>query len=344
MMKGNFDVSIIVPVHNAKNTVCRAVESLLKLKDINAEILLIENGSTDDSFKVITEYARNYDNVVALTSKEANVSKARNVGLKNANGKYIGFVDSDDYVEPKMYHKLYELAERKGSDIVFAEYFRDCYRNGNSECIEVTEDLLHAGSQSMHFLNLLAGTLYSGEPVIMASVWRGIYKKDFLMENHILFWENMAIGEDLIFNLDVLRQTNKLEFCHVPLYHYVQSTSSASNAFRDDMWERYRIFFHCLRDYGRKYFLGDEFERRVTAKIVGLSGWIIGVYARSSTSFAYRAGKLKLIREELEELLDENETFKSNYMVSAVIKRRYLWLILRGEAARMKRKIRGANA
>lgn len=117
-----YKVSVIVPVHNVEKFLPRCIDSLLKQTLPAIEIILVENGSTDNSLEVCRNFSSRHANIQVLTSKKCGPSEARNLGMKHANGEYIGFVDGDDFVDSSMYEKLINALETTHSDTAFCNY------------------------------------------------------------------------------------------------------------------------------------------------------------------------------------------------------------------------------
>ena len=113
------DISIIVPVYNAEKYLVKCLDSLVNQTKKNIEIILVNDGSKDKSIDILNEYKEKYPDMITIISQEnQGQSAARNSGIENATGKYIAFVDSDDYVSKNMFEKLYEKAIEKDYDIV----------------------------------------------------------------------------------------------------------------------------------------------------------------------------------------------------------------------------------
>lgn len=124
-------VSVIVPVYNTEQYLKKCIESLLNQTLEEIEIVIVNDGSTDHSKQILEEYANNYKDKVKLFSKEnGGQASARNLALKNCEGKYIGFLDSDDYVKPEMFEKLYKKAEAEILDYVGCGYMDFTYKEG----------------------------------------------------------------------------------------------------------------------------------------------------------------------------------------------------------------------
>lgn len=118
----SYDVSVIVPVYNAEKYVKQCLDSLVAQTLKNLEIIVINDGSTDNSLKILNYYASTYDNVKLINQKNHGLYYTRKIGLNNAIGEYIGWVDADDFVDKNMFSILYKLAKSENSDMAYCEY------------------------------------------------------------------------------------------------------------------------------------------------------------------------------------------------------------------------------
>ena len=220
-------ISIIVPVHNAENTIRRCVQSILMQNMDEIEILLIENGSVDSSYEICKDYAKRYDNVFCYSSTKG-VSAARNVGLKYATGDIIGFCDSDDEFINGSFEKIVNAFEyNKEISLVVGGYYRVSSKNKfymgfkkNSVC---------------SFKRILNHSIYDFR--IMGSVWNKFFKIELL--KGFCFDETLTYCEDTHFLISVLskNQNQKAYILNKPIYCYIcneQSvTRNTSNLFNE---------------------------------------------------------------------------------------------------------------
>ena len=114
-------VSVIVPVYNVENYIEKCLDSLLNQTLDDIEIIVVNDGSTDNSANIIKE--KYVNKIVYLEKENGGLSDARNFGLPHAKGKYIAFLDSDDYIEPTMYEKMYSVAEKEEADMVECDFY-----------------------------------------------------------------------------------------------------------------------------------------------------------------------------------------------------------------------------
>lgn len=223
-------VSIIVPVYNVEKYIERCLDSLVNqtLKDI--EIIIVNDGSADGSKGIIQKYLNKYKNIVYLEKENGGLSSARNYGIPYAKGEYIGFVDSDDYVELTMYEKMYNKAIEEKSDMVECDFIWE-YPNKKREDI---------------------GKIYSDkkEAIVEARVvaWNKIIKKDIIEKTKITFPEGLRY-EDIEFFYKIVPYLNKISFVKETLVHYVQRGSSIANTQNERTGEIFKIWENVLNYY-----------------------------------------------------------------------------------------------
>ncbi len=200
-------VSIIVPVYNAEKYIDRCLHSILNQSYTNIEIVLINDGSSDNSLKIINEYAKKYSFIKVYSHENKGVGFTRNFGILQAKGEYIVFVDSDDYIDENYVEIL--LNSVKNYDAVFSGY-KSITENG--EIISV-----NALDQSEW-----AKYKYTG-------ILGKIYKTKYLIQNKI-FYPNYKVGEDLYFALLVINKGAKILTIDYCGYNYVQNSKSVTNS------------------------------------------------------------------------------------------------------------------
>ena len=193
-------ISIIVPVYNAEKYISKCIESLISQTYTKLEIILINDGSTDLSGNVCDEYSKKDSRIKVIHIENSGVSKARNVGINNANGDWIVFVDADDWLEANFCEKLYDATmSNKEVDIVCSGYKR-IYSD--------KEEIINCGRQkiiydaSQYLLKLL--NVQNGYGFCHMKLIR---KKSI---NEVRFNENIKVGEDALFNIQLIRNIKKV--------------------------------------------------------------------------------------------------------------------------------------
>ena len=213
-------LSIIVPVYNVEKTLKRCVDSILRQRLDNYELLLIDDGSPDNSGAMADEMADN-DRIKVYHKANGGLSDARNAGLDIMRGEYVAFVDSDDYVGLDMYKTLYDRAEADKCDAVFCGFRTEVRENKWMYSDEVDADKLWKGKDVQQFmLNMIAsGAGVKAERLYQMSVWHSIYKRSLIDENHLRFVsEREVASEDIPFQVDFLSKANTVAYVSKTFY------------------------------------------------------------------------------------------------------------------------------
>ncbi len=205
-------VSIIIPVYNVEKYIAKCLDSLVKQTLSDIEIIVVNDGSPDNSQKIIDKYVKKYPNIVKSYIKEnGGQGSARNYGLEKATGEYIGYVDSDDYVSIDMYEKLYQKAKSKDLDIAICGNYV-VFENSNREIIELNNYVIEDKHDNAYFGKL--------------AVWNKIYKKSLVQK---LTFRSKKWYEDLDFTVKALSLAKKVDYVDEPLYYYLYREGSTMN-------------------------------------------------------------------------------------------------------------------
>jgi glycosyltransferase involved in cell wall biosynthesis len=226
-------VSIIVPIYNGEDYIEKCLDSLISQTLNDIEIIVVNDGSTDKSQLIINEYLNKDDRIKSYTKPNGGLGDARNFGISKANGEYIGFVDSDDYVAPFMYEKLYNEAIKSSSDVVesnFVWVYPNKERLDNASYFKNNKDL---------FLN------------IRVIVTNKIFSKSLIDKYNINF-PVALLYEDILFTYKVLAHTNNISFIEDITYYYVQRPSSLSNFQTSRVSDIFKIFEKLIEYYKLK--------------------------------------------------------------------------------------------
>lgn len=209
-------VSVIVPVYNVEKYIGECADSIIGQSLKNIEIIFVNDGSTDSSLQILREYEKKDDRVVVIDKANQGVSSARNSGIDAARGKYMAFVDSDDWIDKYMYEILYDAAETHDADIVCCGW-KNFPKNGCSrkDCLpkkfEVYEDWFTAKRRRESI-----------------NIWNKLYKGSLIAENELHFNTNISYAEDECFNLCVYPLTKRVVSVPAKLYNYRVRESSAT--------------------------------------------------------------------------------------------------------------------
>lgn len=213
--------SIIVPVYNAESTITRCIESIVN-QNVGLQVILIENGSTDDSASVCEMLSRKYDCVEYYQSKLSGVSHARNIGLDKADGDIIGFCDADDYYEPDCLEKVSNIFEQHEIDIVYMALY---IVNNNTITLRAVKN-----ERIINSFEAIDNVVCN--PCVMGSVWNKFFRKE-IIEGH-RFSDELSYLEDGYFNVEILNDNKniKIYLSKEPGYNYVENINSATNNYQ----------------------------------------------------------------------------------------------------------------
>lgn len=232
-------VSIIVPVYNTQSYLEKCLDSLVNQTLLDIEIIIVNDGSPDNSQDIIDKYSDKYkDKIKAFTKPNGGLSDARNYGLKKSKGEYIGFLDSDDFVEKTMYEKLYNKAMQKNFEIVACNVClvfenKDKTKKGKEEKKKVLNNLHLIESFDKKVLKENMITMY---PV----VWNKIYKREIILDdqniNNTLFKENIWY-EDIEWMLRLYPKIKSIGKIEETLIYYLQRKDSITYKYNEKLYD-----------------------------------------------------------------------------------------------------------
>lgn len=211
-----YKISVVVPVYNAQKTIALTLESLLKQTLSEIEIIVVNDGSTDDSLAIVSRFEESYpQQIKIITTANQGSYQARSTGIDYAQGEYVGFCDADDIAEPEMFETLYNKIIDCNADMIVCSYYRQ-----ENEKILSTE-------MKYSFPNAIpvdknAGWLAS----VNTATWNKLIRTS-LAKKHAVLDFNPRIGEDALFLLSIYPQIRSIGFIDKPLYHYCVNNSSA---------------------------------------------------------------------------------------------------------------------
>ncbi len=234
-------ITIIVPVYKVEKYLDRCVQSIVDQTYTNLEIILVDDGSPDNCPKMCDEWAKKDKRIKVIHKQNGGLSDARNAGLENATGKYIGFVDSDDYISPLMYEKLYKCIVDNQAEMAMGG-FSTVNENGN--IIKINEKNLpicDCNNIAKFYVN--TGYVNKGDTSetdnIMGSVWRCLYKWEKIKDHRFEFG---MFCEDILFNLPLVASKIKIATITDYLYFYFQREGSIIHTYSEEKIKKELIF------------------------------------------------------------------------------------------------------
>ncbi|MEG0878933.1 MAG: glycosyltransferase family A protein, partial [Oscillospiraceae bacterium] len=211
-----------MPVYNVEKYLGWCINSILKQTYRDIELILVDDGSTDNSLQICQNYERLDTRVKVISVKNNGVSNARNIGVKSATGEYIQFVDSDDLISPEMTETLLKSTQKYNKNLVICSMLQVSLQKDNTPKLNKlglykkdAELVLSYDAWWEHLLEFVWNTSAIEGPC------NKLYLKSIIVDNNICFSEEFSLGEDFLFNLDYLKYCNGAVFIDKPLYYYM---------------------------------------------------------------------------------------------------------------------------
>lgn len=277
-------ISVIVPVYNTEKYLKKCLDSIIFQTFQDIEILIMNDGSTDGSKNIIDEYAKKYPKIKAFHLQNGGVSKARNLGIENASGEYITFLDSDDYIDLDLYEKMYEKAY--GKDVVECDYIWEYAKKNRYDYY----------NQKIH--PLLA---------VRAVVWNRLYKRELLIDHNITFHEGVYY-EDVEFCYEVFPYIQNFAYVKDVYVHYVQREGSITSNKTDKLRDIYTVLDSTIEYYKKNNFYNtykNELEYLYMRYLLGSSFLRI-------VKIQDKKLRKEMLKESYQILLEKYPNYKKN--------------------------------
>ncbi len=250
-------ISVIVPVYNVGKLVKRCLDSLINQSVKDLEIIIVNDGSTDNSEDYLCPYFD--DPRIKYIKNEINrgLGNARNVGISSSQGEFISFVDSDDWIDLDLYKVMLENAVSTNSDIIICGI-----QNEYENCISSKERYSYifpneiSKEKAISLLSRSEANNYMISPV----VWNKIYKRTLLTENNVTFLEN-SYWEDNLFSFQIFTKTNKISIVPHICYHYYQREQSITNTFSKKHIDDLIIAYKMLKSFLKENSIDTKYQK-----------------------------------------------------------------------------------
>lgn len=287
-------VSIIVPIYNMENYLAKCIESLIMQTYSNIEILLINDGSTDSSSNICEAYEKKDYRIKTYHKSNSGVSSARNLGIRMSNGKYIVFVDSDDYVEDSYIYTLVSAFNKENVQMGIIDY----YNVFQKEITTFSKD-----NSEIEYLNneMVLQSIFD-EKMYLGYLWNKIFLKSIIIENNIKFYENIKIWEDLVFCIEYIYSIQLSCYIHLPLYYYVQRENSTVNL-KDNSKEATKILaIQKLYDLSKNK--SNYFSNYIKSEFFNM---LVAMFYSNKTFHEYKIDVVNVIKSDIEYLTKKHK-------------------------------------
>lgn len=280
----NEKISVILPIYGVEKYLDECMEHIVNQTYQNLEIIMIDDGSKDNCPKMCDEWARKDSRIRVIHKKNAGLGFARNSGLEIATGKYVVFIDSDDFIDNNMIQVLYEQLIKNKADTVYCGINR-VYNNFIEEVPMIYGDEIFQGNDiRIKILYRMLGQSPERDDgtYFYMSVWHALYSMDLIKKNNIKFFsEREFMCEDIGFHIQYLFYAKKVVHVAKPLYYYRLNIGSLSTKFDPNRFERIKKLYIQILDLLEKRFEEKEYKDIVNGWFLSLSrGQIVNAVRR----------------------------------------------------------------
>lgn len=249
-------ISVIIPVYNVEEYLNRCVDSVINQILTDLEIILVDDGSPDKCPQLCDELMKHDSRIKVIHKENGGLSSARNAGLRIATGKYVFFLDSDDWLELDGLKILYETIEKYQVDFVRYRAIRTNWpgmKENEPVRLEPIREMRGGLYNKQQIISEIYPRLIVTNQLTMGPIvgaWGSIYNRSFLMNNNLFFDEEIKFSEDMLFSAKVV--VNSSNFYYLDdacVYHYFYNQSSISKSFRKDRWESCKNSIRLFDEY-----------------------------------------------------------------------------------------------
>lgn len=312
-------VSIVIPVYNAEEFLVKCLDSVINQTLENIEIIIIDDGSTDSSAQICKEYAAKDSRIIYYRKENEGLAAARQDGIERASGEFVGFVDSDDWLELNMYERMYGEATKENADIVFC----NCYFNDSeTDLIHLDPGVYDRERIEKEILpRSLAGLTPKGaNSVIRWSNCLRIYRLSLIRENNIAFGRNFRRSQDLQLTFETTLFAQKyVSLNDEYLYHNrtVNNASSLSRGYTKNFWKLIRPLIDKLYEDVEGYKKQDLSDKMHLCAFFFAVNGVQNEYEKSSFGFFK---KIRMLNEVVKDPVIRNAI---NYIDPSKLNRYY---------------------
>lgn len=290
-------ISVIIPVYNAELYIENCIESVLNQTFKNFEVIIIDDGSKDKTYKICNELSKKDSRIKVFQKRNEGVSAARNYGISRCKGEYIIFIDSDDWIEDNEFEVIYQYNQKYNTDIILFNSINDYFKNNKlvKSSIRGTNKLI-----SIDINNMKDYFTYLFKSTEIAACWNKCFKSNIIKNNKIMFNENMVMYEDFEFVLRYFNFSNNILVIPDILYHYNIKSEVFSLSKRDklNIAEDMHYLFKSLNKFLQRINLGKSEMIEMYEYISGLYNLCFSKMLEKKYNMNQRKETLKFIKSE----------------------------------------------
>ena len=273
-------ISVIIPIYNSAKYLEQCLSSIIRQTLNEIEIICINDGSTDNSLEILKEFSRNDSRIIVITQENAGAGAARNRGLSLAKGKYLSFLDADDFFEPTMLEDAYKACEERQLD--FVVFRSDAYENEIQRFAPMdwtlrAELLPQKTIFDFHDIQQNLFRVFNGW------AWDKLYRRDFVLNHHLYFQEQRTTN-DLLFVFTALIHAERISTIDTVLAHQRRNISDSLSQSREKSWDCFYFALLALRESLIKLSLYEELEQDFINYALHFSLWNINTISKGESS------------------------------------------------------------
>lgn len=298
-------VSIIVPVYNVEKYLNRCVNSLINQTYKNLEIILVDDGSPDNSPIICDNYAAKDSRIKVIHKKNGGLSDARNAGIEASTGDYLVFIDSDDYAEINMIEETLSRLVASYADVCIWGYYADFVdADEKLQKTRITR-LINETYTKSNIATLKVDSKIVG---LLGYAWNKMYRTTLIKDNNFRFTKGLSLVEDIVFNSIVLSKADKVEFIEDSYVHYVQRPrETLGSKFYEDYFDKKKLAMKSLKDLLTSWGK-EQGDIELVVNLMGFNALKSIIRLLSLTSNYTKPEKIlyidRLLKEESKQILD----------------------------------------
>lgn len=312
-------VSVILPIYNVEKYLDRCIKSIVNQTYHNLEILLIDDGSSDSSPDICEAWAKKEQRIKVIHKKNAGLGMARNTGIENASGKYVFFVDSDDYVCTDMIEKAVRLAQKTYADIVcYGFSLLDASGSTRKKFIPQTKKTVYINEeiQKEFLANLIAPDSISGEKTNLSmSAWATMVSNELIKKTEWRFVsEREYISEDIYSLLILYKHASRVAVLPEPLYFYCENSGSLTQTFKAERYNRIIRFYYDAQNLCDSLGYSENVKKRLDYRFISDTIATLKIMCGSNLAHAEKRCELKkiVLNQDLQSMLKKNQYFRAD--------------------------------
>lgn len=257
-------ISVVVPVYNVSRYLSECVNSIMHQTYTNLEIILIDDGSTDNSGQICDSFLKKDDRIKVFHKKNSGLGLTRNYGIDRSSGRYIIFVDSDDYLGKEAIEKLVESAINGQYDTIIGGYKRITDKKELISICKYNNEAFYNKKIQTDLLTHMLGNLPTKKDSIKMSVWNNLFDVNIIKQNDLKFCsERKYISEDLVWDCDYFKFAKKVKVIDSSEYFYRFNPSSLSNSYRKNKFQLSVNLYNYVQELIKKMNLPQEAQYRL---------------------------------------------------------------------------------